>query len=813
MQARRNDSTAANVASPSPRRTAWPSSAKSHRTSTRSGASSGRGAAPAEATGWGNRTSRPPTVGTAGPTWAVVLLSPRVTTVLLLVPASFARTIVVEADGSGEFTSIADAVAVALPGDTVRVGDGTFGPFATDREVTVESRNGGGATRVDGAGLTAVYATATVTLRGLHLTSAGATAIVLGAGGSVLDCTVHDSGDEAAGYGGALHLGGGDATVEGSTFEQNAALAGGAIYVAAGASLAIADSTFDTNAATDGGAVYATRASITADNVVWTANYAANYGGALFLDDYAALTETGGTYTDNMAYSYGGAIYAYYGVSIDQSGVAMDDNTALYGYGAHLFHYYYGDLTIADSTLSGGLAYYDAGAIYAWSLYDVDIRRTDIVDNVATYGSGGAASMGACRSLVLDDVDLSRNTAYYYGGALYLAYGLSSTISSSRFEYNAAGYYSGGAIHWDGASQGGGALTLASSTIRGNVAAQAGGGLYVVYAEEVAIDGNYIGENVAGNAAFGGGLFVRRTGGRLRVGNNEIVSNTAGYGGGIYAEGTMGYEVDDLWHNNVVAGNTAGVGGGACFVHEVTTELVNNTFAGNAASASGGALCVNYTALNLVNTAIAYTSAGAAIHAYDAESGAALSFSHDAFYANAAGDASGDLATVEAAVTADPRFLHWDDNGTADDSFALAPGSPLVDAGHPDLVDLDGSPSDIGAFGGPLLVTRDADADGVGNEADCDDHDGAVTVDCPDPDVPAGSGDSGAGNEGDQDTAGVRADPSPRGEEGCGCAGGGPSGGATASLVALSLLRTRSRRGGPLAASGGGRGRGRPRPS
>lgn len=51
-------------------------------------------------------------------------------------------------------------------------------------------------------------------------------------------------------------------------------------------------------------------------------------------------------------------------------------------------------------------------------------------------------------------------------------------------------------------------------------------------------------------------------------------------------------------------------------------------------------------------------------------------------------------------------------------------GSPLVDAGDPADVDLDGSPADIGASGGSTALdfVPDADADGVNASRDCDDN-------------------------------------------------------------------------------------------
>lgn len=52
----------------------------------------------------------------------------------------------------------------------------------------------------------------------------------------------------------------------------------------------------------------------------------------------------------------------------------------------------------------------------------------------------------------------------------------------------------------------------------------------------------------------------------------------------------------------------------------------------------------------------------------------------------------GDLGMAAPELEVDPLYA---------DDYSLQDGSPVIDAGHPDVLDADGSPSDLGSFGGP----------------------------------------------------------------------------------------------------------------
>lgn len=94
---------------------------------------------------------------------------------------------------------------------------------------------------------------------------------------------------------------------------------------------------------------------------------------------------------------------------------------------------------------------------------------------------------------------------------------------------------------------------------------------------------------------------------------------------------------------------------------------------------------------------------------------------------------------VDGNLSADPGFLDLTDPDPLAWDLHLSPASPLVDAGDPGFPDPDGSPPDLGAYGGPGADGWDLDQDGFDEwwlpgsydpltspGMDCDDRDEAV---------------------------------------------------------------------------------------
>ena len=195
-----------------------------------------------------------------------------------------------------------------------------------------------------------------------------------------------------------------------------------------------------------------------------------------------------------------------------------------------------------------------------------------------------------------------------------------------------------------------------------------GGGIRCYNGSPV-ISNNIFTGNTSGNA--GGGISVE--GGSLpTIINNVFANNTSGTGGGLY----LGTNSDCVVRNNTFYKNTASNGGGiqceAC-----SPTLINNIIISNTATGSGGGIGCSYSATPIITYCDVWNNT--------APTGADYK----------------DCSAGTGCISQDPKFKDASNN-----NYVLHYSSPCIDKGDPASTynDPDGSPNDMGAYGGANAV-------------------------------------------------------------------------------------------------------------
>ncbi len=310
-------------------------------------------------------------------------------------------------------------------------------------------------------------------------------------------------------------------------------------------------------------------------------------------------------------------------------------------------------------------------------------------DNRANPSSGvgwGGALLLHGGSPVLRNCTFSNNVGSH-GGAVALSQPDGALIEHCTFIANACsdstGDYRGAAVYLAG-----GTVSVRDCMLTGNGAATTGGAVAVVAGGQLALDDC---DFTANRARAGGGAVhvqsgaITATGGTWR--DNITVT---GNGGAVWSEaGTLSLR------NVCVSGNTAaGLGGGVVGMGLSGGAIEHCVFHGNQAPQGGGFLVLTVGDFAARHNVVQGNAGGGMM-----ASGAGAVSDYNVCWQNTPSDylsAPGPHDRV-----ADPRLT-----APQAGDFALGLHSPALDAGDPDASceDPDGSPADVGAFGGPLAT-------------------------------------------------------------------------------------------------------------
>ncbi|RFU19350.1 right-handed parallel beta-helix repeat-containing protein [Geodermatophilus marinus] len=252
-----------------------------------------------------------------------------------------------------------------------------------------------------------------------------------------------------------------------------------------------------------------------------------------------------------------------------------------------------GDLDVTGRvTIRGGGATVDARGLDR--VFDVrpgaSLRLEHAtVTGGAAQGTGVPASGGGllnAGTLHLEGSTVTGNTAVRAGGGIEASAGSSTTVHRSTLSDNAtgAGPGNGGGLHLTGA----GTVTVERSAVTGNTAAAEGGGLWNSADGTMTVDRSTVVGNAAGGAEAtngGGGLF--NDGGELTVRRTEVRDNradgAAGSGGGVLNDqGRLVVE------RSVLSGNSSSRAGGGVEANLGETVLDRTRLTGNTTGAAPG---------------------------------------------------------------------------------------------------------------------------------------------------------------------------------------------------------------------------------
>ena len=496
----------------------------------------------------------------------------------LLSAPGFAATISVDPSGGADHTSLSAAIAAASSGDAITLAAGSYtGPFNTrGKNLTITGAGVSGSLLSAGAAQTVftVERGETVSLSGLTLYGALQGLEVRGSTVSLTSVHITDHSGRTPGSGAGVYDGG-NLTVRGCVFARNEAsssYSGGGVYVS-GSTFAATNSTFRDNAAGQGGALYIDDAVAELTDVTLDGNIASTHGGGIRARYAARLDATRLTVINNTAGGRGGGLSGYQADIFVIDGAFSGNRSGTAGGAIHLDQTSTAAATIT-AEVTANTAETTGGGIHADTL---SLGFSGILsDNAAGDDNDGGGLYAIAADIRFERVDLLRNSAGV-GGGVYSFYGGSLDFEDITVDENTS-TFDGGAIYTESP------LTLLDAMVSGNISGTNGGALAVVGTtadlSEVAFDGNSAG-------AAGGAIYANDTPIFLS-GAVRITQNSAVYGGGIAATGT-GTETIDFGGGQVISDNIAsGEGGGLFLTNLGSAVLDGSTLSGNDGGAAGG---------------------------------------------------------------------------------------------------------------------------------------------------------------------------------------------------------------------------------
>ncbi len=410
------------------------------------------------------------------------------------------------------------------------------------------------------------------------------------------------------------------------------------------------------------------------------------------------------------------------------------------------------DTVVRRFTLTGGFADI-GGGVYAVDASPV-LEQVVIQNNHAGTSGGGFYFDGGSPAIVDSTVSLNR-AENVYGGGGSIGGGATVVLDHVVFQQNDS-KLEGGGISVNAAS-----VTITDSVFQTNMSISSrGGGAYFRNAGGAIADTWFVSNaslGTSGSASYGGGLYLDSS--APEITRCTFMTNNASYGAAMYLDQANADLSDSRFINNNgvlkggaiyitqatptvtncrFSGNRAD-SGAALYLFESNPTMLNNLFEKNLAGKMGGAMYLfnssprTFSAVMVANEALT----GGALYLYGDDSCAphvensiiAYNSPDNVYLYSTTPDVLpapdvifSDLYNPETLgnhnipaldpsnFLDEPAFLVYDVDGYPA-NYHLSRSSPLVDQGL-NFVDVDGSPVDLGLFGGAFGDDWDVDGDG-----------------------------------------------------------------------------------------------------
>ena len=477
--------------------------------------------------------------------------------------------------------------------------------------------------------------------------------------------------------GGAILTTRSNLTIVNSTFEGNSAQTGGAIYAEQQSNITIINSHFKENRVRGsiydchyegGGVLYIDSngmSTVTIESSSFEHNSGSWLGGVIALSSNAFVSISNSNFVSNRARKRGGVIDLSYSKNVHVLifGSRFLNNSARYGATVNAVGSKAVLVDMSNSTFNNNSAIQEAGVLdisHADNIM-VTIAESKFIGNRVKKDRAGVVDVTYSRnaSVSIYGSELIGNKAEGGGGVMDVSYtrGMTISIDNSKFEYNIAKRYDGGAVNfWDSSNL---TIIVKASNFSKNTAKSGGGAIglgFVTNASLTIDESNFIENNAreAGalycvctrlvckiaiarsvfqnNSASSGGGVLRTKNSVVKVVTSLFENNRAGtYGGAIM--GTDRGEItmrDSQFYNNRAAyggtvcaqrsiikafamvskRNLAEIDGGVFHVYQSNAEIIGGNFSHNEAEYNGGIMSATRAMVMISNATMDHNSAG-----------------------------------------------------------------------------------------------------------------------------------------------------------------------------------------------------------